>query len=163
ALDLTYQKGDGMIVERRVEPLGLVAKGNVWYLLARSEGNIRTYRVSRVQEAATTDESFGRPSDFDVARAWERSSADFVRQLPRYPATLRVQTVVLPRLRRWRFARVDQVEPDLEGWVRVAVCFEVEEEAVEYILSLGPAVEILEPAALREVVIALLEKTRALY
>ncbi len=163
ALDLTYQRGDGTVVERRVEPLGLVAKGNVWYLLAKSEGDVRTYRVSRIQEAAIADESFVRPADFDVATAWEHSSADFVRNLPRYPATLRVQASLLPRLRRWRFARVDQVEPDLEGWVRVAVCFEVKEEALEYALSLGPAVEILEPAALREAIVVLLEKARALY
>ena len=38
----------------RVEPLGLVAKGSVWYLVATVDGQSRTYRVSRVQEAAVT-------------------------------------------------------------------------------------------------------------
>src|SRR5215831_17768904 len=33
-LRLTYQRGDGATVERLVDPLGLVAKGGVWYLAA---------------------------------------------------------------------------------------------------------------------------------
>lgn len=47
-LKLVYQRGDSAVVERLVDPLGLVAKGRVWYLIAGVEGELRTYRVSRV-------------------------------------------------------------------------------------------------------------------
>src|SRR5579862_1119033 len=41
--------------ERTVDPLGLVAKGSTWYLIAMAEGEPRTYRVSRVHEAAVLE------------------------------------------------------------------------------------------------------------
>lgn len=162
-LDLTYRRGDGATIERQVEPLGLVAKGNVWYLLARTEGEVRTYRVSRVQQATVTNETFLRPADFDVAVAWEHSPAEFVQNLPRYPAKLRLETDHLPRLHHWRFARIDRVEGEENGWVGVTICFEVEEEACEYVLSLGPAVEVLEPGGLRVKVAQLIAAADALY
>lgn len=162
-LDLAYTRGDGTVVEQRVEPLGLVAKGNVWYLVARADGEFRTYRVSRMGQARVVDESFVRPPDFDLAAIWKESSAAFVRNLPRYPARLRVQTDLLARLRGWRFARVDQVEPETDGWVEVAVTFEVAEEAQGYVLSLGPGVEVREPSDLRQTVADLLDRAAALY
>src|SRR5215831_6891858 len=50
-----YQRGDECEVEREVDPLGLVAKGGAWYLVAAIDGDIRNYRVSRVIEAEMTD------------------------------------------------------------------------------------------------------------
>src|SRR5207302_3535719 len=38
--------GDDCPSERVLNPLGLVAKGSVWYLVAGVDGEIRTYRVS---------------------------------------------------------------------------------------------------------------------
>src|SRR5262245_52930524 len=43
-----YDRGDE-ITERLLEPLGLVLKGGTWYLVARREGEVRTYRVTRVR------------------------------------------------------------------------------------------------------------------
>src|SRR6266487_2179317 len=41
-LQLSYQRGDGTTVQRLVDPLGLVAKAGVWYLVAAVEGETRT-------------------------------------------------------------------------------------------------------------------------
>jgi len=66
-LRLTYHLTNGETVERLVDPLGLVAKGSLWYLVAGVEGALRTYRVSRVQAAEPLDEPCLRPPDFDLA------------------------------------------------------------------------------------------------
>src|SRR5262249_15115595 len=50
-LRLVYKRPD-ITVERIVDPLGLVAKASIWYLVASREGELRTYRISRVQDAA---------------------------------------------------------------------------------------------------------------
>ena len=42
----------------------------------------------------------------------------------------------------------------MDGWLRVSVGFDVEEMAVEYALSFGAKLEVLEPRLLREKVIA---------
>jgi predicted DNA-binding transcriptional regulator YafY len=153
---LTYQPHTGEPRERLVDPLGLVAQGSTWYLVAAVDGDPRTYRVSRVREVRPTEESFVRPPDFDLAGYWEASKADFVARLPRYRALVRVDPDLLPRLAfLGRFARVERTDPpDPDGWVPVAFRFQFEEDAVETLLGYGPRAEIVEPPELREQVIA---------
>lgn len=164
-LQLTYGRDDGGTSERVVDPLGLVAKGNVWYLIAAVEGELRTYRVSRVQAARITGEPCVRPIGFDLAAYWEDSKARFVTNLPRYPAVVRVDAAILPRLRYggW-FARIEETgEAGPDGWIRVAIRFETEEEACSFVLGFGPQIEVLDPAALREKVLRAAERIVAVY
>ena len=49
-LDMRYREGSA-VVSRRLDPLGLVLKAGVWYLLARRRGEERVYRVSRIVSA----------------------------------------------------------------------------------------------------------------
>jgi predicted DNA-binding transcriptional regulator YafY len=164
-LELSYQRGDGSQVERLADPLGLVAKGSVWYLVAAVDGEVRSYRVSRVRGARITDEPCVRPEGFDLAVWWARSASAFKESLPRYLATVRVHPDVLPRLRyAGRFARIGKVEPpDPDGWSRVEVRFQMEEEAAEYVLSFGPRIEALDPPALRERVVRMAEEVVGFY
>ncbi|HJZ46597.1 MAG TPA: YafY family protein [Roseiflexaceae bacterium] len=153
-LRIAYQRNDDTTVERLVDPLGLVAKGSVWYLVGAVEGAPRTYRVARVRAAEVTDQHCERPADFDLAAHWEQSSIEFRANLPRYPARLRADPAVLPALHApGRYARVEHVgEPDAEGWLHIAMLFEEEHNACEYVLSFGPRLEVLEPQSLRELV-----------
>ncbi len=154
---LTYHSQGEHATERRVDPLGLVAKGSTWYLMAAVEGDMRTYRVSRVAAVRITDEPFNRPADFDLAEAWERSKRGFVGGLPRYAATVRVDPAILPHLRfANRYARVAPCSaPDADGWFRVSIQFQFAEDAREYVLGFGPCIDVLDPADLRDDVVAL--------
>ena len=154
-LRFTYGEGDACTGERLVDPLGLVAKGSVWYLVASVDGDVRSYRVSRIHDAQMLDETALRPHGFDLAAFWEESSAKFRSHLPKYSATLRASPKVLMRLPYGgRFARVEHVgEAEEDGWVKVAMRFQFEQEACEYVLSFGTEVEILEPVELREKVV----------
>ncbi|MBI5667145.1 MAG: YafY family transcriptional regulator [Chloroflexi bacterium] len=150
-LSLTYRRSDGTTVERVVQPLGLVAKGSVWYLVAAVGGEPRTYRASRIEAARLTGQRCDRPVDFDLAAYWEQSKSEFVANLPRYPAVLRTAADLLPRMRAWRFTQVEEVsQPDERGCVTVHIRFEIEDEACDYVLSCGARVEVIEPPALRE-------------
>lgn len=154
---LTYQPQQGEARERLVEPLGLVAKGSTWYLVAAVDGEERTYRVSRIVDARIMDEAFDRPAGFDLAAAWARSKASFVGGLPRYVATVRVDPAILPRLRfAARYARVEPAAtPDPDGWIRVVIRFQFLEDAREYVLGFGPRIDVLDPPDLRDDVVAL--------
>ena len=155
-LAFVYDRGEGGS-ERLAEPLGLVAKGSVWYLVASVEGQPRNYRVSRIRQAHVTDEPFARPPDFDLAAFWERSAAEFVANLPRYDAVARVAPAAMERLRAGgRYVRVEHEDaPDDGGWVRVALRFEEEHGACEFLLPFGEHVEVIEPVALRERMVAI--------
>lgn len=159
-LSMRYERGDGEVVERVVDPLGLVAKGSTWYLVAACDAEIRTYRAARIQSAEVLADACSRPEDFDLAAFWAQSSREFVSNLPEFRLVGRVAPDLLPRL-KWigRFSKVEVVDPpDSDGWSRVTVRVQTAEEAREYALGLGSRFEVLEPASLRQ---AVLQEARA--
>jgi len=133
--------------ERVVDPLGLVAKGNCWYLVAQVEGGPRTYRVSRMSDAAVLETAAVRVAGFDLAAYWERSASEFREKLPRYHATFLADRSVM-RWIRYRGWRLEEESPEGDR-VRVRLRFDAEEEAVQFGLSFGAAVEVADPAELR--------------
>ena len=165
-LRITYQRGPGCdAVERELDPLGLVAKGSAWYLVAGVSGGLRSYRISRISNAEILDAACAVPADFDLAHHWEQSAAQFKSNLPNYLATFRVSPTVFPRLRfAGRFARVGEVvETDAEGWLIVKVGFDVEEIACEYALGFGANLEVVEPVSLREKVLEMAREVIGFY
>jgi predicted DNA-binding transcriptional regulator YafY len=158
-LRMSYRGGNGSLSERNVHPLGLVAKGSIWYLIAQRDGDLRTYRVSRIEAAEMLDESAIRPDGFDLARYWEDSSASFSARLPHYPVTLRISPNLLPQIRHGvGFTRIESIsDPEADGWSTVTFNFGVEFEALSFILRHGDQVEIVEPTQLRDTVV---EKAR---
>jgi predicted DNA-binding transcriptional regulator YafY len=165
-LRFSYQRGYGCDeVEREVDPLGLVAKGSAWYLVAHVGEDVRSYRISRISNATVLDQSCVIPAGFDLAAFWEQSTTTFKANLPKYVAVFRVAPEVFPRLRfAGRFARVGEVvDTDLDGWLRVSVGFDVEEMACEYALGFGSKLEVIEPRSLREKVIAAAQEVVKFY
>jgi predicted DNA-binding transcriptional regulator YafY len=69
---MSYQSWKG-VRERAAQPLGVVLKGGQWYLVARVETDIRTYRVSRIESLALQHEVFERQDDFTLAEFWQAS------------------------------------------------------------------------------------------
>ncbi|MBV8283847.1 MAG: WYL domain-containing protein, partial [Candidatus Eremiobacteraeota bacterium] len=76
-VEMRYEDRNRNASTRVVEPLGLVAKAGIWYLVARSENELRSFRVERIAGASELEEHFSRPSDFDLERYWAESSARF--------------------------------------------------------------------------------------
>ncbi|MGW4944987.1 helix-turn-helix transcriptional regulator [Actinoplanes sp. NPDC004185] len=89
---LAYVDGHGARTERTVHPLGIVAKGPVWYLVAATGAGRRTFRIDRVSSAEPTGEPVHRPEDFDLARSW-REIAD---EVDRRRTPLEIQAVCTP-------------------------------------------------------------------
>jgi predicted DNA-binding transcriptional regulator YafY len=151
-LSMTYRRaGEASEAdERLVDPLGLVAKGSAWYLVARTPHGFRTYRVSRIEQAAIIDAPCERPADFDLAVHWKSSTDAFRDGLPRYRATLRLEPRAAAWVRRWRMAWTAPDPPDADGWTTFQAHFEHPDEASFVVLGLGARVDVVEPAELRE-------------
>lgn len=66
-----YQSRGNEPGERTVHPLGVVAKGRTWYLVADTAKGRRTFRIDRISRAEPTGEAAIRPAGFDLAQAWE--------------------------------------------------------------------------------------------
>ncbi|HET7028912.1 MAG TPA: YafY family protein [Candidatus Limnocylindrales bacterium] len=157
-IQIGYDRGD-KTVDRLLDPLGLVLKAGVWYLVAAADGQPRTYRVSRVVRVTPLEEPFERPDGFDLAAFWTESSAAYERDTPRIDITLRLPGERLPRLhgvigdRPYEtLVRLDANDPD--GWQHVRVTLDWPSEVVPQILAIGPDCELLAPLELREKVAA---------
>jgi predicted DNA-binding transcriptional regulator YafY len=151
-LKMAYRRAGKDVVERAVDPLGLVAKGTTWYLVAGTADGPRTFRVSRIERAELLDEPSARPPDFDLAGFWKTSTQNFIDGLPRYETTLRVDAPSARSLRTWRppGSVHDVADADADGRVTLRVSFECEDEARFLTLGMGAGVEVLAPAALRD-------------
>ncbi len=155
-LRVGYERASGP-VERVLDPLGLVLKAGVWYLVARAgdaEDTVRTYRVSRIASVAELGERFDRPTDFDLASWWQRSSARFERSLLREPVHVRLSPAGLRALPAvvgdTAVAALDRAgPPGADGWTDVHLDLEDEKVAAGQLLGLGTEVEIVGPAAVR--------------
>jgi predicted DNA-binding transcriptional regulator YafY len=164
---IDYERGDRM-VERVLEPLGLVLKAGVWYLVARSGDQIRTYRVSRVASVVPLDERFDRPEQFDLGAYWTESSAAYERDAPRAEVTIRVHPSRIERLMDL-FGRqaVDAAErmdgPDPDGWLRLRLRLDWPSEVPAMLLGVGSQLEVLDPPQIREHVAATARAVAARY
>ena len=152
-LAFRYRKPDGELTERVVDPLGLVAKGSAWYLVANTSEGFRTFRVSRIFEALLSDVTSVRPKGFDLAAHWKSSTEELRENRKRYKATLRVEPRYAERLSMWRCTspKAGAGNPTLrDSWVVREVEFDDEEQACFVALGLGPRVEVLAPPGLRD-------------
>ncbi|MBN1487063.1 MAG: YafY family transcriptional regulator [Anaerolineae bacterium] len=153
-LRIIYRLQFGTQVERLVSPYGLVAKTNVWYLVAARDTYLRVYRISRVLQAQLLSSSFEYPDDFDLSTFWKQWCADFERSRSHYTALVRVSPELMADFGYYFGDNAPAIlasatPPDAGGWVTLTLPFEGFQEARSRILGLGRAIEVLEPQALR--------------
>jgi len=134
-----------------VDPLGLVAKGGTWYLVARTSEGFRTFRVSRIEDARVLDRPAKRPADFDLATYWKESTEELRKGRGRYAVTLHLDARAAESLKKWRSALPEQLAgPDAAGRVTLRLQFDDEEQALFVVLGHGPRADVVEPASLRD-------------
>jgi predicted DNA-binding transcriptional regulator YafY len=158
------------VADRELEPLGLVLKAGVWYLVAQAGGKPRTYRVGAIQAFELAGEGFVRPTSFDLAAYWTAWVKDFETRIYRGEATLRLSPEGVKRLPTLA-PTVGEVPadaldaPDADGWVRIVIPIEIDsiDHAASEMLKLGVEAEVLEPPALRERMAEIAARLSALY
>jgi predicted DNA-binding transcriptional regulator YafY len=144
-------------IEQVIAPYGLVAKAGVWHIIAARDDQLRVYRAPDVIEAHLLDAAFTRSADFDLAEFWQQWCDGIEQNRPRYEVRLRLAPHFVPIAPHYLGepvrAAIEQATPDAQGYVRIGVAFESLEEARARCLSLGYAVEVLEPEALRKSIV----------
>jgi predicted DNA-binding transcriptional regulator YafY len=159
AVRVRYRRWGDEEVERELEPLGVVLKAGVWYLVARphsSDGDPRTYRVARVLELETLDGRFERPDGFDLWRYWNERSSELTAALYQAEAAVRLSpggmelapVVLRPHTARALAEREWPLDDD--GWTNAVIPIESLAAARSELLALGPEVEVVSPPALRD-------------
>ena len=154
-LTFDYIRADGQASARTVDPLGLVAKGSTWYLVARTPNGMRTFRLSRMSAVTVLATGFKRPKRFDLAEHWKHSMTELEGKRHSYSTVLAVRQGSAQRLRGWLSAKpVEAPEAAAlgEGWVAMRMDFENPDQARFMVLGLGARARVLQPAELRQAV-----------
>lgn len=155
-IQITYRRWkEPTEVIRRIEPHGLVLKAGTWYVVARCEGNLRTYRVDQILDAALCDRGFEAEPGFDLEAYWRTYLAEFHRQLHTGHAVIRLSPRGMERMRPLLSAAVTAAVlangvTQSDGWVTARVPIESTGQALAEFLRLGADIEVLEPAGLRD-------------
>lgn len=150
---VTYERGSGEIVERTLEPYGLVAKASVWYLVARRDDEYRTYRVERFQSVFLTEGYFQRRNSFDLVEYWGESTKQFVAEITYYEFVISIPLIRLQFLKWHVSGRYEIIDPLPSEKITVRVRLNSLDAARMLVLGLGSETEIISPPELKEAVI----------
>jgi predicted DNA-binding transcriptional regulator YafY len=153
-LTFLYTRSDGETNSRTVDPLGIVCKQTVWYLIAQNPAGMRTFRVSRIRDAVVLALQFERPAKFDLATYWKQATAKLRDQKQTVSATVALSPEGVLTIDRWCPMTVIPNHPRQSSVPQDWHVFEVEFENVQQarfvILGLGPRAIALAPNPLRK-------------
>jgi predicted DNA-binding transcriptional regulator YafY len=153
-LTFLYHRADGESGVRTVDPFGIVAKQGTWYLVARAPAGMRTYRISRMQNAVVLAVTFERPANFDLAAHWKTATAQLQQKREQFRVTLALAPEAVVSLSRWcRVSPAAEVQcsPALPAkWTILHISFESSDEARFVVLGFGARAHVLAPATLRD-------------
>jgi len=157
-----YERANHAVVDRVLEPLGLVLKAGTWYLVAAVPADARgprTYRVSRVRAAAVLEEPFERPRGFDLEAHWNGYQREYEQRIFGDTATIRLsedgrQLLFLIGAAAARAGHAAMSEPDADGWTTTTIPTESVKHAHHALLQLGADVEVIAPVELRDLIAA---------
>nr|MDP9107200.1 YafY family transcriptional regulator [Candidatus Eremiobacteraeota bacterium] len=147
---LRYRDRASNTTERTVDPLGLVAKAGIWYLVARTDGACRTFRAERILGVTALDEPFARPADFDLDEYWRTWTASVESSGQRFEVLLAVRASDVELVSRyWEAQLVPRASAATGGAVVVRIIFPSQDAALHQLVAWGTVARIVEPVAIR--------------
>lgn len=167
-VEFEYEPGSGQSRRARVRPYFLEpdAAGRSVYLIGFDETveAMRTYKVERIRSSTLTADRYQIPDDFDpdrwLAHSWGIWSSDTTATAE---VRLRFDASVAHRVREAIWHRSQRLVELPDGRLELTVTVAGIVEIRPWILSWGDAVEVLEPAALRESVAGAVRAAAARY
>jgi predicted DNA-binding transcriptional regulator YafY len=169
-LRLRYRSGGGRgvgeLVERVVDPYGLVCKSGIWYLVADQDGEPRLFRVSRVVSAEADEAPVRRRDGVEFAELWQALRRQVEERPTPLGVTARVRRDWLGVFRRICAAHLVDGEDDDGGddpeWAVVRLRFGGV-LAARILLSFGGDAEVVSPPEVRDDLAAVAAATVELY
>jgi len=142
---MVYRGAAGDETERRVDPYAMALQWGWWYLVGycHLRGEMRTFRVDRVEQVTALECGFSAPRAFSVREYLEQS----MRHEPRYQVQVRMRGQALARATQGRSAWL-KVEPERNGSALVGFGSDDLGWATGWVLSWGPEAQALEPPEL---------------
>jgi predicted DNA-binding transcriptional regulator YafY len=162
-IELRYGDREGAESERTVHPLGLVAKGRVWYLVGDTDAGLRTFRVGRIRSVRTTDRPLVRPDGFDLEAAWQSILATLDDMRAPFKATVRAEADIVSVLQSVFGTMLTVSETRIDGRVEVEIRDRSPFMIAVRLAGFGSKVEVVAPDAVRTELARIGEELRSSY
>lgn len=152
-IQLAYRLAFGAQVNHLIDPYGLVAKENSWYLIFSRDGVISVVRLSDILEAKLLEGRFTLPAEFNLVEFWQAWCSLQEHNRPQFIVKVQIKSELLKMLKLFRapvlLKAQENHQLERDGWHRMTFQFESFEDARSQLLSFGGAVEIITPLSLR--------------
>lgn len=148
-VDLGYVARDGAPTTRIVHPLGIVAKGATWYLVAQTAAGRRTFRVDRVSSVAVTGDPVERPAGFDLAASWREIAAEVDQKRTPLEVHANATAGSVPLLRMILGTRLEVGGPTDDGRVALVIRAHTDRAIAGELAGLVEWLEITDPPEVR--------------
>lgn len=145
-LNITYRKINE-VKAVILNPLGLVCKKGIWYLIGINENIIKTYRVSSIETAYITKEIFSRPIDFNLEKYWLTSITNFKSNIPKYIITIQVNETILNRIKERNFIKISKIVEDDSNFI-ITIEFDAKWQSIEFVIGFGKDIIVMDPPEL---------------
>ncbi len=152
-----YYSSHGEKTERTVEPIKFLFKGRSWYLygFCRVHKDFRIFKMTRMKNLCTLNESFQRETPNDVWGSFQSYND-------------RMVTLVVKIEERMAYRIYDEfdqrsIQKNPDGSFTVTMTFPEDEWVYGYVLSYGMDAEVLEPSHVREIIKRKLEESLKKY
>jgi predicted DNA-binding transcriptional regulator YafY len=159
-IELDYRDSNDRDRRVTVDPLGLVAKAGVWYLVATPKytDHASLFRISRIRGCEILDASAIRPEGFDLGEAWQTLREHVEVRERELRCTIEVDLGSLPMVRRLLAAHINR-----EDGLRLYLSFGAVAHAVGSLIGLGRRIEVVDPPEVRSAMRAAAEDLLQLY
>lgn len=161
SVEMTYQSNQiPHPTQRGMDPYALVHRWGWWYVVGfcHLRQEIRTFRVDRIFEIALLDKTFTPPSDFNLQEYLKQELANQPKIMARLRFDASSTELLAGNQSYW-----ETVEPQADGSVEVTFAAPALEWAASTTLAYGPAVKVLEPPALRVMVMEWIDAMKRNY
>ena len=147
------QEENPALIDRRVDPYGLVYYEGAWYLIAHDHArqSLRNFRLDRIEKLKLLTNTFIRPADFNLQQIRSREDRQII-------VRVRFDKTIARQVKESRNFYIADLQED-EAGLLVTLRTRQETDVVGWLLSWGRHAEVLEPTTLIE---RLLEETLAI-
>ena len=148
-IEVDYINAKNQRSHRRLAPHRLIFKSQAWYIWAYcyEKTDYRTFRISRIKNAAITDEGFDRAALLKYVKTQEEPE-----EKPHVPVNLVLRFTEAALYRLYDDFDDDIIQNNGDGTYTVEVDFGEDNWVYGYLLSFGPNVKILSPPHIVEII-----------
>ena len=152
---INYQK-DGSTLERdrEINPLLIFSSDGYWRVLASHEGRIKQYHLNKILSVTATGRKFKRVSSADVENMFRHSFRSWIGE-EQHHIRIRLSKLWADRIGPQQLMEAQVITENADGSIVFESTVNSLDEVASWVVSRGEGVEVLEPADLREKVVAL--------